>query len=254
VAWFLALKKSLGVPRKSKAWSDWVFLVGSGILLLELGTAFWEFVSLMSSDLGAKPTLVSIVALGAVLLTSFLGVWSLPFVISTLGARIFLKRKLASWLNQLLLLLPTIPLLLLMGVISLFLFNVMGRHTLFASRYFKLHAAIKNTCLLDPQRHNCPTELVGISYIEPDEFRSLAADTDFVYRYDPATNQYTFIARPFTDKAVVFDQRLIPLIGVDFEEYDVVTDSSGQDRLLNPPPFSGPWELSKFKQRQTPPW
>lgn len=235
----LVLKKIVITKPKARKWFDWGFVVSLSLLLLAFIWIIWQFISPETIGFTLEESFHLMVLWTVLNTLSFLGFMSLPFMVLTLSIRVFFKRELAGWLSRSLLLLP---LGLLVGFLGWIWFD--EGNSAFASRYFQLHAAIKNTCLLDPQRNHCPTQLVELSYIEPQEFKHLASRTDFTYTYDAATNQYTFIARPSAKRAVVFDQRLIETEGVDFKEYTVST--WGQDRLDNPPPFSGPWELPEW--------
>jgi hypothetical protein len=106
--------------------------------------------------------------------------------------------------------------------------------------FFPLNAAIKNTCIVDPRRENCPQTLEEISYIEPEFFAEVAKKTQMIYYYYPDTNQYTLVIRYRDKQAIVFDPRLIQTMGMDLHEYRVET--KGVDHLVNPPSFPGPWD------------
>jgi hypothetical protein len=238
----LSMKDVWVMKSKFKRWFDWVYLLMASGLLIAFGTAVFNIVA-EPILFGEQPLMNVIKFFGFT--AAEVGLVSVPLLVSLLSAKVFFKRNLARRFFQALAILP-----LIWGtVIALFVLAIMQDGS-FANRYFKLHAAIKNTCLLDPLRSQCPTKLEELSYIEPLEFKQLAAITDFSYRYDPTTNQYTFIARPTAKTAVVFDQRLIPLYGIDFKEYTVST--WGKDRIKDPPPFDGPWELSEWKRKPKP--
>lgn len=117
-----------------------------------------------------------------------------------------------------------------------------------ASRFAVVHAAIKNTCLLDPRRDHCPQTLEEISYIEPQAYQGMLRGTQVNYVYYPDTNQYSLVIRYSPVNAVVFDQRLTRESSIDFKEYQV--DLLGQDRLHNPPAWAGPWELEEWQYTQ----
>lgn len=119
-----------------------------------------------------------------------------------------------------------------------------------ASRFFVLHAAIKNTCLYDPQRVNCPQKVSDLGIIEPREYGIADAQTEMHYEYNPANNNYTFMVRYSPSGLVIFDQRLVESVGVDFKDYRVQKEpTSDYDRVIDPPPFAGPWDqVPKWKQ------
>jgi hypothetical protein len=225
------VKEVLSLPAKTRQWSDNLFIAGA----IALGLTLALFSNYSFSAIRPSQLLVALVPIGLV---------SFPSVILVLLIQKFAKNKFSRKLVQGLILLPWI-IFVLAYVMILYEF---AQPYPVASEYFKLNAAIKNTCLLDPQRDHCPQTLEEISYIEPVEFKRLSAKTNFVYTYNPVTNNYTFIARPRKDHAVIFDQRLIPLYGVDFKEYDVSTWWD-KEKISNPPPFFGPWELPKWEDK-----
>lgn len=102
--------------------------------------------------------------------------------------------------------------------------------------YSVVHAAIKNTCLIDPAKENCPQTLEEISFIEPQQYQQMrTAAQQVIYQYDPASNQYTLIVRYSPVRVAVFDQRLIAEFGVDAHDYQVSV--LGQDRVVDAPEF-----------------
>lgn len=114
-----------------------------------------------------------------------------------------------------------------------------------ATRFAVLHAAIKNTCLIHPERLHCPTTLEEIGYIEPKYYQSMIKTAQASYQYYPEENNYTFIVRYSPTQAVIFDQRLVDLYGVDFKEYRVSV--LGTDRIANPPEFLGEVEFEEWE-------
>ena len=106
--------------------------------------------------------------------------------------------------------------------------------------YNTLHAAIKNTCLIDPKKEHCPLVLEDLAIIEPAQYATAVKSTQMFYRYYPDTNQYTFMVRYDKRNAIIFDQRLIPDQGVDLREVEIET--FGRDRVIDPPKFAGPWD------------
>lgn len=119
-----------------------------------------------------------------------------------------------------------------------------------ASRFFVLHAAIKNTCLYDPQKVNCPQKVSDLGIIEPREYQLADAQTEMYYEYNPANYNYTFMVRYSPRGLVIFDQRLVESVGVDFKDYRVEkVPTSDYDRVIDPPPFDGPWDqVPKWKK------
>ncbi len=113
------------------------------------------------------------------------------------------------------------------------------------SQFHVLHAAVKNTCLIDPERENCPHTLEELSYIEPEAFARAEAFTQMQYQYDLESNQYSLVIRYTPERAVVFDQRLHDEYGLDFHEYSV--QLLGQDRLKNAPDWNGLWTFSDWE-------
>lgn len=109
-----------------------------------------------------------------------------------------------------------------------------------------LHAAIKNTCLHDPQQVNCPQHLEEIGKVEPKTFAYVQERSQMKYEYDPATNEYVFIIRRNPKQAAVFSQRLISEgnWGIDYKEYEV--DLWGKDHIIDPP-FASDWTLPEWE-------
>lgn len=70
-----------------------------------------------------------------------------------------------------------------------------------------LNAAIKNTCLLDPLKVNCPKDVKGVIAIEPQTLVSETRGKYLAYRYFPQTNDYTMVIRS-GDQGVIYDPRI----------------------------------------------
>lgn len=137
-----------------------------------------------------------------------------------------------------------LPTLIVSFVLSIILVVVMDHKlnpTPQASYYFPLNAAIKNTCYLDPKMVHCPRTVEDLIAIQPQDFTSYLDKAHLTYSYYPATNEYTLIARYSKRRAVIFDSRLKDerLGKPDFIEVKV--SSCGQDHIINPPSFPGPW-------------
>jgi hypothetical protein len=101
-----------------------------------------------------------------------------------------------------------------------------------------LHAAIKNTCVFDPRRENCPQNLEGIGIVEPGNFATVKATSQMRYTYDPMTNQYSFVVRYGKRNGIIFDQRLFP----DLDVKQVRFEPFGADHIIDPPAYPGPWD------------
>ncbi|MCD8484549.1 hypothetical protein LRY65_05695 [Candidatus Woesebacteria bacterium] len=157
-----------------------------------------------------------------------------------LGVRISAQKiKFPQWSKTMgragLIFLAVYPILALIGVIAWFRYETNPG----GSQFHVLHAAIKNTCLIDAARENCPQTLEELSYIEPAAFARAQEFTQMQYQYDAETNQYSLVIRYNPQRAVVFDQRLHAVYGLDFHEYSVAL--LGTDRLKEAPAWSGPW-------------
>lgn len=116
----------------------------------------------------------------------------------------------------------------------------------------QMNAAIKNTCIVDPLKRNCPQNLDQVISLYPQDFKKLQTDYVFTYKYYPEQNNYTLIARPKSQYLnipygfyiAIFDQRML---GSDYSlGRDFINTSGyvcdGKYHLESPPPFSGPWE------------
>lgn len=116
----------------------------------------------------------------------------------------------------------------------------------------QMNAAIKNTCLVDPLKRNCPQNLDQVINLYPQDFQKLQTDYVFTYAYYPEQNNYTLIARPksqymnlpFGFYIAVFDQRMV---GSDYSRgFDFINTRGyvcdGKYHLESPPPIAGPWE------------
>ena len=91
------------------------------------------------------------------------------------------------------------------------------------SSYAVLNAAVKNTCLLDPEKKNCPRTLEEISYIEPEEYKKKIVERNVQAKYvhDQESGLYTWMVRTTPDRVVIFDWRLVNETGLDFKEAKV---------------------------------
>ena len=119
--------------------------------------------------------------------------------------------------------------------------NISGGH------YNVLHAAIKNTCIIDPKKEHCPQKLEDLRIVEERYYDEAKANAQMNYTYDPATNQYTFVVRYSEYNAIIFDQRLIPIYGLDLKEVKVTT--IGQDRIQDSPNYAGPWTFPEWEKK-----
>jgi len=156
-----------------------------------------------------------------------------------------IKKRLYSQVNKLTRSLDTIllvyPLALALILIIDIVFDPLGPPQ--GNEFFNIHAAIKNTCLDDPEQINCPQKVEDISFIEPEEYQKLS-NTQASYLYDKSENRYTLVVRYSRNRAVLFDPRLKETLGRDFEEYQL--HLIGRDKLASPPPFEGPWEFDPW--------
>lgn len=120
-------------------------------------------------------------------------------------------------------------------------------------RLNQMNAAIKNTCLVDPLKQNCPQNLEQVLILYPEDFEKIQKEFALTYTYYPETNNYTLIGRakdPYTfsikyaGNVAVFDQRLVGSeISKGFDFIDTRAYSCGGEfRLKNPLPFPGPWD------------
>lgn len=151
----------------------------------------------------------------------------------------------STWLQRIgrvfLIFLSIYPFLVALGIFLFFWLETNLR----AAEFFPLHAAIKNTCLSDPKRENCPQELRELSHIEPKHFAQAQECCQLQYVYDASTQQYSFVVRYDAQRAVVFDQRFLEKEGIDFKEFSV--DLLGKDRLHDAPEWPGPWEFPDWE-------
>lgn len=117
--------------------------------------------------------------------------------------------------------------------------------------FHQMNAAIKNTCLIDPLRNNCPRDLNEVIKLYPDEFKALQKNFALTYEYYPEQNNYTLIARPvnrmhfladYRNRVAIFDQRLKNTSPYGYDFIDTESYSCGKYRLRNNPSFPGPWD------------
>jgi len=209
---------------------------GSVLILSILIALTGEFLLFWFQDSIVLPEMFGTFIIVPYLITLSLGLLALLFF-----AIRFIFQKIITlhspWIEKIkvaILILVGIAPLFIVGVIFVEIFaNPLGNPQ--ATRFAALHAAIKNTCFIHPERLHCPTTLEEISYIEPKNYESMINSTQASYQYYPEENNYTFIVRYAPTRAVIFDQRLVPLHGVDFKEYNVQV--FGTDRISNPPDF-----------------
>lgn len=164
-----------------------------------------------------------------------------PAILFAIVFFIFLKKVKKNFFKILLLLIIFLPVFFVLTWLLLLFASDKIFPPLRASRYFDLNAAIKNTCYLDPKRHNCPKTLEQLIAIEPEKFTKFKNECQLTYRYYENTNEYTLIVRDSPNRAVIFDPRLkkVTISGFDFDEVNVCT--LGKDSIFNPPNFEGPW-------------
>lgn len=123
-----------------------------------------------------------------------------------------------------------------------------------SAKYHQIHAAIKNTCYIDPERKNCPTNKEEIIRLYPETFGPLLANTEVTYEYNPEANHFTLIIR-YKDlrysgyTVALFDSKLTQsgnsspsygYGGLDFYDPQVMKCGDKYE-IIDKPPFPGPW-------------
>lgn len=108
--------------------------------------------------------------------------------------------------------------------------------------FFPLNAAIKNTCILDPNKQNCPTSLEELVAIEPERFTEILSDNRAYYEYDTESGDYTLIVlEGKTRRASIFSPKLNKILGRDFVDSSY-SFCDGQFVINNKPDFPGLWD------------
>ncbi len=122
-----------------------------------------------------------------------------------------------------------------------------------SGRYHHVHAAIKNTCYLDPEKRNCPTNVDEIIKLDSQRFGPLLSKAALTYQYIPEENRFTLIIRNTNplyteDEVAIFDSRLLqsgkssPGYGYGYDFYETKILKCGDKyELIDKPPFPGPW-------------
>lgn len=115
-------------------------------------------------------------------------------------------------------------------------------------RLHTLHAAIKNTCILDPLKENCPQKLEDIRVIVPEVYDEIQNCCQMKYEYDPTSNEYVFVVRYSPTQAAMFSNRFLTETdwGVDYKEMTVTV--WGRDELQEPL-LPGDWAFPEWKYR-----
>jgi hypothetical protein len=122
----------------------------------------------------------------------------------------------------------------MMSFVSLIVVAFVSEDNNLASYYGQMHAAIKNTCLLDPDRRNCPKDVDGIIHIEPDNFVFYKDNSYLFYEYREKENSYTFVAlKKDTRRGVVFDPRLKDVSPGKVDFIDVTYTKCGDKIKIN---------------------
>jgi hypothetical protein len=108
-----------------------------------------------------------------------------------------------------------------------------------------VHAIVKNTCLLDAQRVNCPQVLEDIGKVEPEFFQRAMDRNQVFYSYNAAQNQYVLLFRYSPREALLFSQLLKSptqngTLGDDFQVVEIET--LGKDKVKNIPEFAKAFE------------
>ncbi len=107
--------------------------------------------------------------------------------------------------------------------------------------YFNVNAAIKNTCILDPQQNHCPHHVNDIIAIEPQTFEQQLKGKHLTYSYYPQTNDYTLIIRHNDNQTAIFDSRIPKVASGSSDIVDTVAQGCGPISVEAPHNLPGPW-------------
>lgn len=120
------------------------------------------------------------------------------------------------------------------------------------AEHHTLHAAIKNTCLLDSEKVNCPQRLEDIRIIEPEVYDSVSQHSQLKYEYNPENNTYIFVVRYSPIQAAMFSNHFEQETDwqADYKELEV--EIWGKDRIKDSL-LPGDWTFPEWKYRYTPP-
>jgi hypothetical protein len=146
----------------------------------------------------------------------------------------FKKSRLAKTLLGVALALFIVPFSLFTLIMGVFLFEHANPG---ASRFFQIHAAVVNTCLIDPERLHCPHQLEDIRVVEEKEFDKVKRCCQMSYVYRPEDNSYRLIIRYSPVRVVVFDPSFMAYNDHNFVEADVGV--IGQDKTTFYDPREG---------------
>lgn len=242
----LIFKHKLQTPMTTKHW--WVFFGGLVLISSGIQVLIYAFPqSLIIETIVSQPVrmvwlCIGLGGLGAIFYYLFKAIiYLLLQRITVIQSSRPIQRALLGGL----MLVGMYPFLLIVFVLLELFVNPLG--TPAASQFFVINAAIKNTCFIDPEKNNCPQTLAEIGYIEPRAYQEMIAHNQVNYVYDPQKNLYTLVVRYHPTRAVVFDWRLVDTFGVDLHEYEVSV--IGQDRLIDPPAYDGPWTFADWDYR-----
>lgn len=113
------------------------------------------------------------------------------------------------------------------------------------SQAHHLHAMVKNTCLIDPQRLNCPQKLEDFAVIEPEFYQKIQDTHQVFYTYNSEKNEYVLVVRYSPRDAILFSQLLKSPQqngnqANDFQLLEI--DTVGKDRVKNMPEFAKEFE------------
>jgi len=108
-----------------------------------------------------------------------------------------------------------------------------------------MHAVVKNTCLLDAQKVNCPQRLEDFAKVEPSFMQRILDRNQVFYSYNSQKNEYVLVVRYSPRKALLFSQLLKSPQqngnqANDFQLLDV--DTIGKDRIKEMPEFAKEFE------------
>lgn len=144
---------------------------------------------------------------------------------------------------------------LITSIIIFFFFAIFLEETEWppSYKYHQVHAAIKNTCYLDPEKKNCPKNAEEIVRLYPEEFGPLLNSSAVTYQYDQQTKSFTLLIRDRSSingeyQVSIFDRRLTQTgnsspgygYGVDFYDTKIMRCSDKYE-IIDKPPFHGPW-------------
>lgn len=116
-----------------------------------------------------------------------------------------------------------------------------------------VHAIVKNTCLIDPKKENCPQNAEDIGKVEPEFFQKFLDRNQVFYSYNASQNQYVLLVRYSRREAILFSQLLKSpeQNGSQANDFKVVSiETFGKDRVNELPEFAKQFEyLPEWNKR-----